>query len=100
MIELLISKTCKFAPRAAWQRYDDTRKSFPDMTAAKAWLDEEYGKSKRAACYRDKASGGVEQIGYVIGFRCKYRSQGEPYLEQHWIEFKECKTINPRAPTT
>jgi formylglycine-generating enzyme required for sulfatase activity len=98
MIELLISKTCKFAPRSPWQRYDDERKSFPDKAAAQAWLKEEYGNAKRSACYVDGKDGGAPQrVGYVIGFRCKWRSAGEPYLEQHWIEFRECRAINPTA---
>ena len=55
MIELLISKTCKFAPRDQWQGYDNERKSFPDIAAAKAWISDTYGKSKRMAMYRGMA---------------------------------------------
>ena len=96
MIELHIAKTCKFAPRAPWQRYDDERKSFPDMIAAKDWLRSEYGTAKRATMYRDKPDGGAEKVGYVIGFRCKWHGKGEPYIEQHWVEFRECKPVNPQ----
>ena len=95
MIELLISKTCKFAPRDQWQGYDNERKSFPDIAAAKAWISDTYGKSKRMAMYRDRADGGADKCGYVICFRPAFRSKGDPIYEQHWVEFHQCTPFDP-----
>lgn len=97
MIELRISKTCMFATtgkHAGWRRYDDTRKAFPDMAAAQTWLRDEYGKAKRSSMYRDAPNGPPIRVGYVIGFRPRYRSRGEPIAEQHWVEFRSCEPIN------
>lgn len=99
MIELRISKTCMFATtgkHAGWQRYDDERKSFPDMAAAREWLRQEYGTAKRAAMYRDTDKGPI-QCGYVIGQRNKWRAKGEALFFQDWIEFRECKPVDPNA---
>lgn len=97
MIEVRISKTCAFAmtgKNAGWQRYDDMRKSFADMAEAQQWLRDEYGKAKRVPCYVDKKGGGAQQVGYVIGFRPKWRSKGDPVVEQHWVEFRECNLLD------
>ena len=93
-IELHISKTCMHATtgrNAGWHRYDNAREVFDDMAGAKAWFAEEYGKAKRAAIYQDQKEGPPLRVGYVIGFRCKYRNPGDAVMEQHWIEFRESK---------
>lgn len=99
-LEARITKTCMFATRgknAGWQRYDEARKSFPDMKAAREWLRAEYGTAKRAPCYIDQKNGSLLQVGYVIGFRPQYRSKGDAMLEQHWISFSECKPLDVSA---
>jgi hypothetical protein len=99
MIELRITKTCMFSTtgeNAGWRRYDDgsPRKAFPDMKAAQAWLREEYGKARRRGMYRDVPNGPPIRCGYVIGFRPRYREQGSPIAEQHWVEFRSCEPVN------
>ena len=97
MIELHISNTCMFSTtgrNAGWQRYDDTRQSFQDLQAAKEWLRSEYGTARRGLMYCDRKDAAPLQCGYVIGFRNKYRNKGEPIMEQHWVEFRECAPLN------
>jgi hypothetical protein len=58
-------------------------------------LKEEYGTAKRSPCFVDLKAGGVKQIGYVIGFRNKWRrDKADPVFEQHWIEFRECNLMD------
>jgi hypothetical protein len=80
--------------RAGWERYDDERKSFHDMKAAQSWLAEEYGTAKRVPMYCDRKDAPPMRIGYVIGFRVKHRTKGDPVAEQHWVEFRECNLVN------
>ena len=98
MIELRIVKTCMHAttgPHAGWSRYDTTRKEFPDKVAARAWIVETYGTARRAPMHRDLPGGGAQRVGYVIGFRCKYRNPGDAIMEQHWIEFRSVEVTAP-----
>jgi len=90
MIKLIITMTGKsFSPKAKWNGIGEERKSFADKAAAMQWLDETYGKAKRAPMYVDAPEGAAIQIGYVIGFR----SGGQYWLQQDWIEFRECKSM-------
>lgn len=100
MIELRILKTCAHAmtgPRAGYSQYETERKAFPDIKTARAWLREEYGNARRMPMFRDNPAGPyveAQKVGYVIGFRCKYRNPGDAVAERHWIEFTEVKTLS------
>lgn len=96
MIELRITKTCAHAmtgKNAGFSRYDTARKSFGTVEEARAWIVDEYGSSRRAPMYRDNPGGGAVKVGYVIGFRCKYRNPGDAVMEQHWVEFTEVRPV-------
>lgn len=97
MIELHIMTTVKsYSPRDEWRRSDYHRKHFANMTEAREWLRDTYGHSKRAPMYRDTPNGPPIKIGYVIGFRASGwgSSSQENWLQQDWVEFRECKTLD------
>lgn len=92
---IIISRTRTskgYSPKSQWMQVDKDRKRFADMAEAREWLKSEYGSSKRRAMYRDTREGATIRCGYVIGFR---DSDGrDKWLQQDWIEFQECTTIN------
>lgn len=97
MIELHITCTSKgYAPSERWTQFDRQRKAFADMKAAMAWIKENYGNAKRRAMYRDRDNAKPMKCGYVIGFRNADWSHVpvSKWLQQDWIEFRECKTLN------
>jgi len=99
MIELVISKTYKgYSPKDHWTRYDDVRKSFSDMAAAKKWIGEEYGKRKRSSMYIDLPEGKTMRSGWVISGRSsQYENDGtvSHFFTQDWIGVKESHYVDP-----
>ena len=65
------------------------------MAEARAWLNDRYGKSKRAPMYIDTPSG-AKRVGYVIGFRAADWSHApvEKWLQQDWVEFREVSLMD------
>ena len=98
MIELVITKTSKsFNPKDSWRTYDQEKLPFVNLNTAKKWLNDTYGKSKRRSMYIDLKTGGSKRVGYIIGFKNYDYEPGKKihFLEQHWIEFRSCKSIDP-----
>lgn len=98
MIELVITKTSKSCdPKAHWYSYDYDRLPFVNLNAAREWLVDTYGGSKRRSMYIDLKNGGSKRIGYIIGFKNYDYENGKKihFLEQHWIEFRSCRSIDP-----
>jgi hypothetical protein len=96
MIQLHITKTGKgYSPKDKWQMFDEQTKYFSDITEAKNWLKEEYGKAKRTPMYQDTKDGKPKKTGYVIGFRNSDISHlpVNKWIEQDWVEFREVKTL-------
>lgn len=89
-IILNITYTCKsYSPRAQWSVCGDEQKRFPDMKAARAWIKQTYGKSRRAPMYVDLKSGETKRMGYVIGYRDVY----DKILRQDWLSFSELTPV-------
>ena len=96
MIQLAITKTARgYHPSQLWRQYDHTTENFPDLKAAKAWIKEKYGTSKKSPMYIDTKTGKTKKIGYVIGFRSEEYEDGkwDKFLEQHWVSFSEVKDM-------
>jgi len=97
MIELHITKRSSgYGKNDTPTRYDTVTKYFTDLKAAREWLREEYGKSKRQNMYVDSPEGS-KRVGYVIGFRNYeyYNGKKLHFYERHWVEFRSVKTIDP-----
>jgi hypothetical protein len=96
MIEAKITKTAKsYGSQDAYRVFDQTRETFPDLAAARAWLAGEYGKHRRRRMLVDK--GAVTfHCGYVIGFRNADWSHApvEHWLQQDWVEFRESHVLD------
>ena len=93
-VVLVITRTSKsYDPKAKWMIYDQESKTFPSMKEAKAWIKDQYGKSKRQPMYVDDKSGKSHKIGYIIGMRSsqynRETGKDDNYMEQHWIEFRQ-----------
>ena len=96
MIELQITMTGKsYAPKAAWQRFDDERRLFGTVDDAKAWLKKHYGNCSRQPMFVDTVDGEAKRVGYVYGFRNADWSHSpvDKWLQQDWVEFRECSPI-------
>ncbi len=95
MIELHITRTGKsYSPKDEYRTFDFQRKGFDNMSAAKAWLREEYGKCKRQPMYNDEG-GKTKKIGYIFFFRnsdCSHHPV-EKWLQQDWVSFYEVKPL-------
>jgi hypothetical protein len=79
---------------SGWRRYSDEKKAFASIAEAHAYLRETYGKARRRKMYRDTTGGGAQQTGYMISFRPRWRTKGDPIAEQHWVEFRESKLLS------
>jgi len=95
MIKMQITITSKsYSPKDQYRIFHKEERSFPDMKAAKNWIKENYGKSKRSPMFIDTKDG-VKKVGYVIGFRNDDISHFpvEKWLQQDWISFFDEKPI-------
>lgn len=67
--------------------YDDEER-FADFDAAQTWVNDEFGRHKRANMYVDLKGGGSRHIGYVFS-RWNHYDDGTRYNESVWVEFAE-----------
>lgn len=97
-IELIIKKTSKgYGKETAWCTFDNDAKVFNTIKAAKAWLKDEYGKSKRVKLYVEKKN--IKEpiwAGYIISFRNSDVSHYpvQHWIQQDWIEFRQSMTMD------
>jgi hypothetical protein len=95
MIELHITTTIKgYHPTNEWLNCNTTRESFPDLSAAKAWLKDRYGNCSRRPMY----VGEGRKVGYIYGFRNdEHYRDGTHYkfIQQDWVAFRESKLFTP-----
>lgn len=96
VIELHITMTGKsYNPKDQYCIFGDERHSFPTMQAARDWLKERYGSSKRVPMYHDTKDGRTKQTGYVYGFRNADWSHAplDKWLQQDWVSFRESEPL-------
>ena len=74
-----------------WYKFDETVKMFPNMSEAKKWIKETYGKCKSAKMYID-VEGRDESIH--CGYIRSWKEPTERCYRQDWIEFREVKVID------
>lgn len=102
MIRLVVTMTGKsYSPSARWKCIAEDSHTFEDMASARAWLREQYGKSKRVPMYRDCTDGTTQTIGYIYGFRASDWSHApvDRWLQQDWVEFRSEEPIDLPART-
>lgn len=99
MIELHITMIGKsFSPKDKFRIIGYATERFNDITCAKKWIKKNYGKHKQSPIYCDTKEGKTEKVGVVIGFTNADYSHApvEHWIQQDWVEFRECKTITLR----
>jgi hypothetical protein len=99
MIRLVITKTSKVAgTKDRPQIYDQTSKNFRDVSEAKKYLKEEYGKASRQKMYADTKDGKTIQTGYVYKYKDKDfdrdRNKYVHFVGNDWIEFQEVRSMD------
>lgn len=84
-----------------YQRYDDEKKPFPTLDAAKAWVKENYGKYKRRPIYHDTTEGGAKRIGWVFhvgkqrDLSHAVSEDNQPWMQEDWVEIREVAVSHP-----
>lgn len=97
MIEVNITMTGKgYHPSSEWQQFGHDRRIFANLAEFDEWLDQTYGKSKRAPMYVDTKDGKTIRCGYVIGFRNADWSHYpvDKWIQQDWLHISESKTVD------
>lgn len=97
MLQLAISATSKsYSPSSEWQHLSNRPEihNFNNMAEVYEYLNENYGKSKRAPMYCDH-DGKPIKVGWVIGFRSGDWSHSPvaKWIQQDWIELREVKSV-------
>lgn len=96
MIQLTITATSKgYHPSSDWHVFDERKKTFPAIEAAKDWLGNEYGNCKRSKIYQDK-DGDAIHCGWIYGYHNSDISHlpVEKWLQQDWVKFQEVSTVD------
>ena len=97
MIQLQITMTGRgYGKNDDYRCFDEQTKVFNDLESAKAWLKEQYGKSKRTKIYQDSKNRTSYQVGYLYHFNNADWSHSpvNKWRQQDWVSFHSVETMN------
>jgi hypothetical protein len=99
MVQLVITRTSKLmgGKDRTWEVFDEETKTFKNLSEARNWIKEQYGKAKKSPMFVDDKEGKTKKVGYIYGMK-NYdwdRDTGKKvnYYQQDWIEFRAIKPL-------